>query len=76
MGAQKKESQISQNNILHTKFSEFYLCFHNSCELWHSFSQAPWEIVFGVITDSWLSTSLGTLQAEATFLLCELVCEK
>ena len=23
------------------KSSEFYLCFHNSCEIWHSFSQTP-----------------------------------
>ena len=23
------------------KFSEFYLCFHNSCEIWHSFPRAP-----------------------------------
>ena len=23
------------------KFSEFYLCFHNPNEIWHSFSQAP-----------------------------------
>ena len=23
------------------KFLEFYLCFHNSCEIWHSFSQTP-----------------------------------
>ena len=22
--------------ILHMKFSEFYQCFHNSCEIWHS----------------------------------------
>ena len=23
------------------KFSEFLLCFHNSCEIWHFFSRAP-----------------------------------
>ena len=27
--------QISQNEILHMKFSELYLCFHNSCEILH-----------------------------------------
>ena len=32
---------ISQNYTLHMKFSEFYLFFLNSCEIWHSFSQAP-----------------------------------
>ena len=33
------------------KFSEFNLCFHNPCEIWHLFSQAPMtNIVFGVIT--------------------------
>ena len=33
MEAQENECQISQNYILHMKFSEFYLCNHNSCEL-------------------------------------------
>ena len=33
MSAQKNECQISQNDILHMKFSEFYLCFHNSREI-------------------------------------------
>ena len=33
MGARENESQISQNYILHMKFSEFYLCHHNSCEI-------------------------------------------
>ena len=32
MGAQENEYQISQNGSLHMKFSEFYLCFHNSRE--------------------------------------------
>ena len=32
MGAGENESQISQNYILHLKFSEFDLCCHNSCE--------------------------------------------
>ena len=34
-------NQISQNYILHMKFSEFYLFFHNSCEIWHAFSRTP-----------------------------------
>ena len=33
MGAEENECQISQNYTLHIKFSEFYLCFHNSCEI-------------------------------------------
>ena len=27
------KSQISQNDVLHMKFSQFYLCFHNSSEI-------------------------------------------
>ena len=41
MGARENECQISQNYILHNECSEFYLCFHNSCEIWHSFSRIP-----------------------------------
>ena len=52
MSARENECQISQNYILHMKFSEFYLCFHNSCEIWHLFSRLPKEIFFGVITDN------------------------
>ena len=33
MGAQENKCQISQNDILHMKCSEFYLCFHNSSEI-------------------------------------------
>ena len=29
MGAGESECQISQKDILHVKYSEFYLCFHN-----------------------------------------------
>ena len=34
------------------EFAEFYLCFHNSCEIWNDvyFLRLPYEIVFGVIT--------------------------
>ena len=35
MGARENECQITQNYILHTKFLEFYLYNHNSCEIWH-----------------------------------------
>ena len=31
--ARQNDCQISQNYILHMKFSEFFLCFHNSCEI-------------------------------------------
>ena len=41
MASRENKCQISQNDILHVKFSEFYLCFHNSCEIWHLFSWAP-----------------------------------
>ena len=33
MGAREDVSQMSQNYILHTEFSEFYMCFQNSCEI-------------------------------------------
>ena len=33
MRAQENKCQISQNDILHMKFTEFCLCFHNSCEI-------------------------------------------
>ena len=34
MGARENSKrQVSQNYILHMKFSEFYLCNHNSCEI-------------------------------------------
>ena len=42
MGARENKCKRSQTwDILNMKFSEFYLCFHNSCELWHLFSRAP-----------------------------------
>ena len=58
MGARENEFQISQNYILHMKFSEFYLCFHNSCEIWHSFSWASMRNSLWCYY-RWLSTSLG-----------------
>ena len=33
MEALENVCQIAQNDILHMKFSEFYLCFYNSCEI-------------------------------------------
>ena len=41
MGALENKCLLSQRDILHMKFSEFYLCFHNSCEFWHLFSRVP-----------------------------------
>ena len=32
---------FQKNYVLHMKFSEFYLCFLKSSEIWRSFSQAP-----------------------------------
>ena len=51
MGAQQNERQISQNYVLHMKFSEFCICFHILVKLDIHFLRIPWEIVFGVITD-------------------------
>ena len=58
MEARENECQISQNDILHMKFSEFYLCFHNSCEIWHSFSWPPLRNSLWCLY-RWLSTSLN-----------------
>ena len=41
MRARENKCQISQTDILNMKSSEFHLCFHNSCEIWHLFSRAP-----------------------------------
>ena len=41
------------NDILHMKFSEFYLCFHNPREIGIYFLGLLWEIVLGVITDNY-----------------------
>ena len=38
MGAREKDVKFHKK---HMKFSEFYLCFHNCCEIWHLFSRAP-----------------------------------
>ena len=47
-------SNFTELHPVHMQFSEFYLCNHNYCEIWHSFSQLPWEIFFGVPTDDLL----------------------
>ena len=52
MSARENKFPISQNDILHMKFSEFYLCFHIFCEIDIYFLRLSWEIVFGVITDN------------------------
>ena len=39
MGARENKRQILQNDILHMKFSEFYLCFRNYRGIWHLFSR-------------------------------------
>ena len=68
MGVQENEYQISQNCILQLKFSVFYPCFHNSCEIWHSFSQPPMRN-FLCCYYGWLIPSLGheNVQKNATF---------
>ena len=40
-GSPENKCQISQNDVLHMKFSQFYLCFHNSSEIWYLSSQDP-----------------------------------
>ena len=50
MGVQEYKCQISQNYILPMKFSEFYLCFPISREIWHSFSRTSLRNFLGVIS--------------------------
>ena len=47
-----------QNYIFHMKFSEYYLCFHNSCEIWHLFSRTPMKNFLWCYY-RWLITSLA-----------------
>ena len=45
MGRQEKKCQISQNYILHMRFSEIYLCFHNNLVKFDiHFLRLTWEI--------------------------------
>ena len=48
--AQESECQISENYILHVKFSEFYLLFTILVKFVIHFLGLPWEIFFGVTT--------------------------
>ena len=52
MGGQENECQISQNDSLLMKFSEFYLVFTILVKFDIYFIGLPREIVFGVITDN------------------------
>ena len=64
MRARENECQISENYILHMKFSEFYLCFHNSCEI----SRTPMRNLFWCYY-RWLINLTST----QTYLKCVLV---
>ena len=57
MGARENKWQISQNYILHMKFSEFYLCFHDSPKIWHLFSRTTLRNFLWCYY-RWLRTSL------------------
>ena len=52
MGAWENECQISQNDSLLMKFSEFTCVFTILGKFDIYFLGLPWEIVFGVITDN------------------------
>ena len=55
----KRYHQISQNCILHMRFSEFYQwVFSQSCEIWHSFSRTPMRNFLWCYY-RWLITVLG-----------------
>ena len=57
MGNRENECQFSQNYIFYMDFSEIYLGFHNSCEIWHSFSRTPMRNFLWCYF-RWLITSL------------------
>ena len=58
MGTRENECQISQNYILHMKFSEFYLWNLSSCQIWHSFSRTSMRnFLWGYYR--WFITSLA-----------------
>ena len=48
----ENKCQISQNHILHMKFSELYLCINNFAKFDIYFVELPYKIVLGVITDN------------------------
>ena len=50
MSARENKCQISQNDMFHMKFSEFYLCFFSILVKFDIyFLGILWKIVFGVI---------------------------
>ena len=64
MEVRDNEGQISQNDILHMKFSEFWLCIHNNCEytpVTCQISQLLWNLTF-IISDFHDKFSLVLLQ--------------
>ena len=68
MEVRENEYQISQNYFLHMKFSEFYLCNHDSCEIWRSFSQTSKRNFPSVTTDDLLHLkSLKNVKKNAKF---------
>ena len=71
MGARENECQISQNYIFHMKLSGIYLCFHNSCEIWHSLSRTPMRNFLWCYY-RWLITSLGLKNVKKNAIFCKL----
>ena len=52
MTAQENKCQISQNDILPMKFSDYFTCVFTILVKYDIyFLGLPWEIVFGIITD-------------------------
>ena len=72
MGARENECQILQSYILHMKFSEFYLCFHNSCEICHSFSRTSKRIILRCYY-RWLITSLALEKYEKECTILQII---
>ena len=52
MRARENKCQISENDILRMKFSDFTCVFTILVKFDSYFLGLPWEIVFGVITDN------------------------
>ena len=72
MGALENESQSSQNYIFRMKFSQLYLCFHNSCEIWHSLSRTPMRNFLWCYY-RWQITSLGLEKCEKEYNNSEII---
>ena len=60
------------NYIFHVKISEFYLCFHNSCEIWHSLSRTPMRNFLWCYY-RWLITSLGLKKCKKECNILEII---